>query len=148
MKSSFQQYEIKNENNDLTPPFWLKFPAHLNDKSLVPTEMKKHKDESVGNVKKPNIEVEADQPAIKIAHIFIDPQRHNMLLSLPNTPIVYPGNQIPFTPTQVEAIRSGIQDGLILVIGSPRNMKTDIAVQIINNLYRNYPNQWTLLYQL
>jgi intron-binding protein aquarius len=53
-------------------------------------------------------------------------------------------NRIPFTPTQVEAIRSGVNDGLTLVVGPPGTGKTDVAVQIISNLYHNFPNQRTL----
>lgn len=54
-------------------------------------------------------------------------------------------NQIPFTPTQVEAIRAGMQPGLTLVVGPPGTGKTDVAVQIISNLYHNFPNQRTLI---
>ena len=46
-----------------------------------------------------------------------------------------------FTPTQVEAIRSGLNPGLTMVVGPPGTGKTDVAVQIIACLYRNYPNQ-------
>ena len=54
-------------------------------------------------------------------------------------------NSIRFTPTQVEAIRAGMQPGLTLVVGPPGTGKTDIAVQIISNLYHNHPNQRTLI---
>ncbi|XP_043684922.1 RNA helicase aquarius isoform X2 [Vespula pensylvanica] len=54
-------------------------------------------------------------------------------------------NQIPFTPTQVEAIRAGMQPGLTLVVGPPGTGKTDVAVQIISNLYHNFPYQRTLI---
>ena len=54
-------------------------------------------------------------------------------------------NAVPFTPTQVEAIRSGMQRGLTLVVGPPGTGKTDVAVQIISNLYHNFPDQRTLL---
>lgn len=54
-------------------------------------------------------------------------------------------NTIRFTPTQVEAIRAGMQPGLTLVVGPPGTGKTDIAVQIISNLYHNHPNQRTLI---
>ncbi|KAL6255928.1 hypothetical protein P5V15_013168 [Pogonomyrmex californicus] len=57
----------------------------------------------------------------------------------------YSRNQIPFTPTQVEAIRAGMQPGLTLVVGPPGTGKTDVAVQIISNLYHNFPNQRTLI---
>lgn len=54
-------------------------------------------------------------------------------------------NSIRFTPTQVEAIRAGMQPGLTLVVGPPGTGKTDVAVQIISNLYHNHPNQRTLI---
>ncbi|XP_030764098.1 RNA helicase aquarius [Sitophilus oryzae] len=54
-------------------------------------------------------------------------------------------NIIPFTPTQVEAIKSGMQPGLTLVVGPPGTGKTDVAVQIISNLYHNFPHQRTLI---
>lgn len=54
-------------------------------------------------------------------------------------------NAIPFTPTQVEAIRAGMQPGLTLVVGPPGTGKTDVAVQIISNLYHNFPAQRTLI---
>ena len=50
-------------------------------------------------------------------------------------------NQVPFTPVQVEAIRSGMNPGLTMVVGPPGTGKTDVAVQIITNLYHNFPDQ-------
>ncbi|KAH0565657.1 hypothetical protein GP486_000947 [Trichoglossum hirsutum] len=54
-------------------------------------------------------------------------------------------NQIKFTPAQVEAIISGTQPGLTVIVGPPGTGKTDVATQIINNIYHNFPNQRTLL---
>lgn len=54
-------------------------------------------------------------------------------------------NAVRFTSTQVQAIRSGMQPGLTLVVGPPGTGKTDVAVQIISNLYHNYPHQRTLI---
>ncbi|XP_058118487.1 RNA helicase aquarius [Anopheles ziemanni] len=54
-------------------------------------------------------------------------------------------NAIRFTPTQIEAIRAGMQPGLTLVVGPPGTGKTDVAVQIISNLYHNHPQQRTLI---
>ena len=50
-------------------------------------------------------------------------------------------NAVPFTSTQVEAIRSGMQPGLTLVVGPPGTGKTDVAVQIISNIYHNICNR-------
>lgn len=46
---------------------------------------------------------------------------------------------------QVEAIISGIQPGLTMVVGPPGTGKTDTAVQILNVLYHNCPSQRTLI---
>lgn len=54
-------------------------------------------------------------------------------------------NMIRFTPTQVEAISSGLQVGLTMVVGPPGTGKTDVAVQILNTLYHSYPDQRTLI---
>lgn len=54
-------------------------------------------------------------------------------------------NHVRFTPKQIEAIISGTQPGLTVIVGPPGTGKTDVATQIINNLYHNFPNQRTLL---
>ncbi|AEO69582.1 uncharacterized protein THITE_2120208 [Thermothielavioides terrestris NRRL 8126] len=54
-------------------------------------------------------------------------------------------NQVRFTPTQIEAINSGTQPGLTVIVGPPGTGKTDVATQIINNIYHNFPEQKTLL---
>lgn len=54
-------------------------------------------------------------------------------------------NTIPFTPSQIEAIKSGMQPGLTIVVGPPGTGKTDVAVQIISNIYHNWPEQRTLI---
>jgi len=54
-------------------------------------------------------------------------------------------NTIRFTPAQVEAITSGTQPGLTIIVGPPGTGKTDVATQIINNIYHNFPQERTLL---
>jgi intron-binding protein aquarius len=54
-------------------------------------------------------------------------------------------NPIRFTPAQVEAIKSGTQPGLTVIVGPPGTGKTDVATQIISNIYHDFPNQRTLL---
>ncbi|KAF7559329.1 hypothetical protein G7046_g4827 [Stylonectria norvegica] len=54
-------------------------------------------------------------------------------------------NSVRFTPAQVDAITSGTQPGLTVVVGPPGTGKTDVATQIINNIYHNFPEQKTLL---
>lgn len=54
-------------------------------------------------------------------------------------------NTIPFTPMQVEAIVSGTQPGLTIIVGPPGTGKTDVAAQIVNNIYHDFPEQRTVL---
>lgn len=54
-------------------------------------------------------------------------------------------NQIRFTPVQIDAIMSGSQPGLTVIVGPPGTGKTDVATQIINNIYHDFPSQRTLL---
>ncbi|EFR04302.1 intron-binding protein aquarius [Nannizzia gypsea CBS 118893] len=54
-------------------------------------------------------------------------------------------NYVRFTPAQVEAITSGTQPGLTVIVGPPGTGKTDVITQIINNIYHNFPQERTLL---
>ncbi|KAK5629587.1 hypothetical protein RRF57_005302 [Xylaria bambusicola] len=54
-------------------------------------------------------------------------------------------NTVRFTAAQIEAIISGTQPGLTVIVGPPGTGKTDVATQIINNIYHNFPEQRTLL---
>jgi intron-binding protein aquarius len=64
----------------------------------------------------------------------------------PPNPGPYPQDQprkngVKFTPVQTRAIRAGLNHGLTMVVGPPGTGKTDVAVQIISNLYANFPGQ-------
>ncbi|KAL3436340.1 P-loop containing nucleoside triphosphate hydrolase protein [Aspergillus tetrazonus] len=54
-------------------------------------------------------------------------------------------NTVRFTPAQIQAIASGTQPGLTVIVGPPGTGKTDVATQIINNIYHNFPTERTLL---
>jgi intron-binding protein aquarius len=54
-------------------------------------------------------------------------------------------NHIRFTPRQIEAIRSGSSPGLTMIVGPPGTGKTDVAVQILSNIYHNNPDEHTLI---
>ena len=54
-------------------------------------------------------------------------------------------NEIRFTPTQVDAICAGVQQGLTLIVGPPGTGKTDTAAQILQCLYHTEPSQRTLV---
>ncbi len=45
----------------------------------------------------------------------------------------------------MSAILSGTNEGLTQVVGPPGTGKTDTAVQIVSNIYHNFPNQRVLL---
>lgn len=54
-------------------------------------------------------------------------------------------NMITYTRAQVQAIYSGTQRGLTMVVGPPGTGKTDVAAQIVSNVYHNQPLQRTLV---
>ncbi|KAL4787560.1 P-loop containing nucleoside triphosphate hydrolase protein [Aspergillus varians] len=54
-------------------------------------------------------------------------------------------NTVRFTPAQIDAIASGTQPGLTVIVGPPGTGKTDVVTQIINNIYHNFPSERTLL---
>jgi len=58
---------------------------------------------------------------------------------------IVPNNTVRYTATQIEAIRSGTHPGLTMIVGPPGTGKTDVAVQIIVNLYHNFPTQKILI---
>ncbi|XP_065323209.1 RNA helicase aquarius-like [Gordionus sp. m RMFG-2023] len=58
----------------------------------------------------------------------------------PTSNLKIPRNELPFTPTQVEAIKSGLLPGLTMVVGPPGTGKTDLAVQIARLAYNRCSN--------
>ena len=58
---------------------------------------------------------------------------------------VPPQNAVRFTPVQVQAVLSGLQPGLTMLVGPPGTGKTDTAVQLVHTLYHNFPQQRTLI---
>ncbi|XP_071509741.1 RNA helicase aquarius-like [Diadema antillarum] len=128
LRASFPDHSVKMVTDDptkLVPPFRITFPESQQHQSSG----KKRKHES------------SLPPAAK--EIIVEPH------IIPNRG-PYPYNQpkknaIKFTPTQVEAIRAGMQPGLTMVVGPPGTGKTDVAVQIISNIYHNFPEQRTLI---
>ena len=112
----------------LIPPFELTFP-----KSLFPAledDDEESEDESLkrksGSQDDPNT-------------VLVKSYRMRYLVESPKI------NKIEFTPAQVRAIQSGSSTGLTLIVGPPGTGKTDVAVQIISNLYKQNPNCHMLL---
>ncbi|PIC30447.1 hypothetical protein B9Z55_021685 [Caenorhabditis nigoni] len=121
VKQSFPGYKIvtstSGDDANIVPPFKLRF-----------AELERRQD------------VKAKEAELRT--ITVTP-----LIRKKNTPYAYSPNknQVQFTPAQVEAIKSGMQPGLTMVVGPPGTGKTDVAVQIISNIYHNWPNQRTLI---
>ncbi|XP_065882435.1 RNA helicase aquarius-like [Dysidea avara] len=124
---SFPEYSVTctvDDSDRQVPPFRLTFSDQLR------SNKRRHPDEEGGSpIPSKNISVEPYTIPNRGPYPYNQPRR----------------NAVPFTPTQIEAIRSGMQRGLTLVVGPPGSGKTDMAVQIISNLYHNFPDQRTLL---
>ncbi|XP_020850487.1 RNA helicase aquarius [Phascolarctos cinereus] len=128
LKASFPGYNVKVtvDNPALqVPPFRITFPVR-NGKGKKRREAD-GEDESI----------EEAETLIVEPHVI--PNRGPYPYNKPKR------NTIQFTPTQIEAIRAGMQPGLTMVVGPPGTGKTDVAVQIISNLYHNFPEQRTLI---
>uniref|UniRef100_A0A452IG55 RNA helicase aquarius n=1 Tax=Gopherus agassizii TaxID=38772 RepID=A0A452IG55_9SAUR len=128
LKASFPGYNIKVtvDNPALQkPPFRITFPVRGG-------KGKKRKEED-GNEEK------TEEAKTLIVEPHVIPNRGPYPYNQPKR------NTIQFTHTQIEAIRAGMQPGLTMVVGPPGTGKTDVAVQIISNLYHNFPEQRTLI---
>ncbi|KAL1258409.1 hypothetical protein QQF64_011653, partial [Cirrhinus molitorella] len=127
LKSCFPNHTVKVTEEDparQVPPFRIRFPVQ----------------NAKGKKRKANEEEKQDEEDLTLV---VEPH------VIPNRG-PYPYNQpkrntIQFTPTQIEAIRAGMQPGLTMVVGPPGTGKTDVAVQIISNVYHNFPEQRTLI---
>ncbi|XP_035237353.1 RNA helicase aquarius isoform X1 [Anguilla anguilla] len=131
LKACFPGYDVKvtEESPALqVPPFRIKFPERsVKGKKRKADEAEE--DEAM--------EEEDDRTLVVEPHVI--PNRGPYPYNQPKR------NTIQFTPTQIEAIRAGMQPGLTMVVGPPGTGKTDVAVQIISNLYHNFPEQRTLI---
>ncbi|XP_017142398.1 RNA helicase aquarius isoform X2 [Drosophila miranda] len=130
LKGSFPSYELKCElpEKSRLPPYRLIFED-------VPVQK-----DSDGEEKEKN---EQELEAAVSKSIIVQPYKYEARGPYPSDKPKQ--NTIRFTPTQIEAIRAGMQPGLTLVVGPPGTGKTDVAVQIISNIYHNQPNQRTLI---
>ncbi|GJJ70103.1 intron-binding protein aquarius [Entomortierella parvispora] len=139
LKSAFPGMNIKAKEGDegsLAAPFVVRFPD-APEESTAGSKKKKGADKASKGKNKPESEAQAQDELI--VSTYTTPNMGPYPEDIPNM------NQIRFTPTQVEAIKAGTNPGLTMVVGPPGTGKTDVAVQIIANLYNNFPNQHTLL---
>ena len=114
LRNAFPTYKIQaklkpgdNPGNadELLPPYKLTFPAQDTKRTALAAELKK------------------DDNTTVIVEPFVRENRGPYPMNVPKQ------NQITFTATQIEAIRSGMQPGLTQVVGPPGTGKTDVAVQ-------------------
>ncbi|XP_073433968.1 RNA helicase aquarius [Dendrobates tinctorius] len=128
LKACFPGHQVKVTVEDPSlhqAPFRITFPVHGGK-----GKKRKESDEE-GPIQ--------DEPPTLIVEPHVIPNRGPYPYNQPKR------NTIQFTATQTEAIRAGMQPGLTMVVGPPGTGKTDVAVQIISNLYHNFPEQRTLI---
>merc|ERR1719376_93634 len=130
LRASFPAYEVRVEGEAAKlPPSQLLPPFRISFEDIKARNLKR---ENPGDDK-------AAIPRVITVEPIVKEKRGPYPACIPKR------NSIRFTPTQVEAIRSGLQPGLTMVVGPPGTGKTDVAVQIISNLYHNFPEQRTLI---
>lgn len=118
-----------NANGDIKPPFVLEASSTM---PASPSRQSKKRRRGI---------VEPTQPAAESVKVstYRTPNNGPYPTDVPKL------NKIRFTPVQIEAIISGSRPGLTVIVGPPGTGKTDVATQIINNIYHNFPVQRTLL---
>ncbi|KAJ9068376.1 hypothetical protein DSO57_1029333 [Entomophthora muscae] len=115
LKQCFPNHKINANSEKMLPPFLLTFPPSDEESCSLDA----YEELTFSSVTKPSM---GPYPS-----------------DLPNL------NKIRFTPSQVQAIYSGCNLGLTMVVGPPGTGKTDVAVQVISNLYHSHPKQRLLL---
>ena len=130
--SAFPQraVEVVNSTQDhLTPPYKLELFS-LDSYQTSRSSKKRRRDETTTN--------ESPYQHIR-ASTYAPPNTGPYLNDMPKL------NKIRFTQAQTEAIISGTQPGLSVIVGPPGTGKTDTVTQMINLLYHNNPEERILL---
>lgn len=136
LKSSFpgRTISVTDKSSNPAPPYTLLMTDSIGDNLNVPSvtrkKSKKRKTSSGHeDIKKPMVKICTSKVHTKLSSSEGQSKK----------------NKIRYTPCQVNAIISGTNLGLTVVIGPPGTGKTDVAVQIISNIYHNFPEQRTIL---
>ncbi|KAJ3347526.1 hypothetical protein HDU83_002042 [Entophlyctis luteolus] len=131
-------------NNGKRPPFVLKFPQSMFS-GLTSNRLgkRKHDDETGG---KKIIEVDTYKP-LNMGPFLEDLPKKNSIRFTKKQGKAFAQLAVNFLKIRiaVEAIVSGTSPGLTLVVGPPGTGKTDVTVQIMANIYHNFPQEKTLL---
>ena len=118
-----------SQNGSFEPPYVLEFstsePAH----ALKPSKKRRREEVEPVQLRPETVKVST----------YRQPNNGPYPYDIPRS------NRIRFTPTQIKAIVSGTQPGLTVIVGPPGTGKTDVATQIISNIYHDFPKQRTLL---
>jgi len=142
VKESFPTFEVEAAEGQAapSPPFSLSFPPATTAKRKAASQMVPRGVKPSKKAPAPDADADAAPSKPKVV-VTARPQlnRGPYPQDVPRT------NVVPFTATQVEAIRAGMQPGLSMVVGPPGTGKTDVAVQIVANLYHSFPGQRTLI---
>ena len=117
------------KKSPLRPPYVLETFSSENSIEARPSK-KRRRDE--------NKVTPSPAPVVKVS-TYIPPETGPYFVDSPKI------NKVRFTRAQVDAILSGTQPGLTVIVGPPGTGKTDVATQIINNIYHDFPSQRTLL---
>lgn len=129
LNESFVDRTIISDDGRLDPPYILETATQ--NVAAVPLNPKKRRRE----------QMEQEEQSVKTIRVstYDSPNNGPYPADAPRV------NTIRFTPSQIQAIESGTQPGMTLVVGPPGTGKTDIAVQTINLLYHNFPDERILL---
>ena len=119
----------EDQNSSFSPPYVLEFSSTESTPEARPSKKRRKQDD----------EVPKDAAEIIKVSTYKPPNNGPYPMDAPKL------NKIRFTPAQIEAILSGTQPGLTVIVGPPGTGKTDVATQIINNIYHNFPSERTLL---
>lgn len=129
LQESFPTKILTSVVQDIEPPYVLE--PFGEESAAPPTNPKKRRRDQVEPT-------QPQTPTVKVS-TYKPPNTGPYPTDAPRT------NSIRFTPAQVEAIVSGTQPGLSVVVGPPGTGKTDVATQIISLLYHNFPQERILL---
>ncbi|EFN59246.1 hypothetical protein CHLNCDRAFT_29663 [Chlorella variabilis] len=137
VREAFPGWKIEFRNGSRSPqlerPFRITFPPLKEEEEAVGGKVKR----------KPADDGAAEQAAGSKGKLVVE--SYTPVDPGPYPQDLPPQNRVRFTPVQTQAIMSGVQPGLTMVVGPPGTGKTDTAVQIMHILYHNCPSQRTLV---